>query len=76
MEIYLQTSSPKAYLTGAMAVKNSATCSSYASLNLWLRFLFGASSLFSFKINNLSIGMLKCFNALSCYSLLGKFNKM
>lgn len=71
MRISLQVYSPNAYLTGPIPAENRATCSSSASLSLLARFLFGFYSVLSERINNLSIGMLNCFKALSCSSLLG-----
>ena len=68
---YLQTSSPNASLTGPILVPNNATCSNYASFNLFDKLLFGASSELSERIIILSIGILKDFNALSWSSLLG-----
>jgi hypothetical protein len=71
MNIYLQISSPSAYLTGPIAALNSPTCSISASVNLFCKFLLGASSMLSERIMSLSIGTLNCFRALSCSSLLG-----
>ena len=71
ISIYLQTYSPKASLTGAIAVVKRPTCSSYASLSLFCKFLLGASSVLSERIMSLSMGKLNALRELSCSSLLG-----
>lgn len=71
IRISLHTSYPKASFTGPIAVVKRDTCSNSASVSLFCKFLLGAYSTLSERMRSLSIGILNCFKALSCSSLLG-----
>ncbi len=71
ISIYLHISYPKAYFTGPMAAVNKATCYSSASVSLVCKFLLGFYSELSERMISLSMGILNCLRALSCYSLFG-----